>query len=188
MENEKKYLRKVLDLVDDRIKDNQAKIDVLMESLKKGIDDENAMYSVEETYIGMYIGENISLKRHQDSPYFARIDFKEDGGNQQKYYLGKVGLVDNDANQYIVDWRAPIANLYYDSALGRSEYHTKTDTFTGDLNLKRVFTIKDGKLVSFIDVHSTSDDDLLKPYLGVNSDSKITLDFDSDIRTINVEL
>ena len=96
MEKEQKYLRKVQDLVDSRIKENQGKIDILMESLKRGIDDENAMYSVEETYIGMYIRENISLKRHQDSPYFARIDFKEDGGSEQKYYLGKVGLVDND--------------------------------------------------------------------------------------------
>lgn len=173
MKNEENYLGKVLDLIDDRITENQAKIDVLMKSLKRGVDDENAMYSVEETYIGMYIAENISLKRHQDSPYFARIDFKEDNSNEQKYYLGKVGLIDNNANQYIVDWRAPVANLYYDSALGRSEYSTKTETFKGDLNLKRVYTIKDGKLISYMDVHSTSDDDLLKPYLGVNADSKI---------------
>ena len=62
MQNEQKYLRKVLDLVDYRINDNQARIDVLMNSLKRGVDDENAMYSVEETYIGMYIRENISLK------------------------------------------------------------------------------------------------------------------------------
>lgn len=173
MENEKKYLRKVKDLVDFRINENQGKIDVLMESLKRGIDDENAMYSVEETYIGMYIAENISLKRHKDCPYFARIDFKEDKHDEKSYYLGKVGLLDDDANQYIVDWRSPIANLYYDSNLGKTEYSTKTNTYTGDLNLKRVFSIKDGELLSYMDVHSTSDDDLLKPYLGVNSDSKI---------------
>jgi len=174
MENEKKYLRKVLDLVDYRIKDNDARIDVLMKSLKKGIDDENAMYSVEETYIGMYLKENISLNRHKDSPYFARIDFKENNElESKKYYLGKVGLVDDDANQYIVDWRAPIANLYYDSALGESEYHTKKETFKGNLSLKRVFSIKNSELESFMDVNTTSDDDLLKPYLGVNADSKI---------------
>lgn len=174
MQNEKKYLRKVLDLVDYRIKDNQARIDVLMESLKRGIDDENAMYSVEETYIGMYLKENISLKRHKDAPYFARIDFKEETDtDEKKYYLGKVGLVDDNANQYIVDWRAPIANLYYDSALGDSEYHTKKETFKGELKLKRVFTIKDGNLEAFMDVNNTSDDELLKPYLGVNTDSKI---------------
>ena len=173
MENEKKYLRKVKDLVDFRINENQSKIDVLMKSLKKGIDDENAMYSVEETYIGMYIAENISLKRHKDCPYFARIDFKEEKHDEKSYYLGKVGLLDDDANQYIVDWRSPIANLYYDSNLGKTEYSTKTNTYTGDLNLKRVFSIKDGELLSYMDVHSTSDDDLLKPYLGVNSDSKI---------------
>ena len=173
MKNEEKYLRKVLDLVDNRINDNQAKINVLMQSLKRGIDDENAMYSVEETYIGMYIRENTSLKRHRDFPYFARIDFKEENHEEQKYYLGKVGLVDDNANQYIVDWRAPVANLYYDSALGKSEYNTKSETIKGDLNLKRVYTIKDGVLENFMDVHSTSDDDLLKPYLGVNADSKI---------------
>ncbi len=174
MENEKKYLRKVLDLVDQRIEDNQSRIDVLMKSLKRGVDDENAMYSVEETYIGMYLKENISLKRHKDSPYFARIDFKEENDKSSKpYYLGKVGLIDENANQYIVDWRAPIANLYYDSALGNSEYHTKKETFKGDLSLKRVFSIKDGVLESFMDVNNTSDDELLKPYLGVNTDSKI---------------
>ena len=174
MEKEKKYLERVLDLVDYRIKDNQGRIDILMESLKRGIDDENAMYSVEETYIGMYLKENMSLKRHRDAPYFARIDFKEESEKESKpYYLGKVGLVDDNANQYIVDWRAPIANLYYDSALGNSEYYTKKETFKGDLSLKRVFTIKDGKLETFMDVNSTSDDELLKPYLGVNADSKI---------------
>ena len=174
MQNEKKYLRKVLDLVDYRIKDNQSRIDVLMESLKRGIDDENAMYSVEETYIGMYLKENISLKRHKDAPYFARIDFKEQNETEEKqYYLGKVGLVDDNANQYIVDWRAPIANLYYDSALGESEYQTKKETFKGELKLKRVFSIKNSELESFMDVNNTSDDELLKPYLGVNTDSKI---------------
>lgn len=174
MENEKKYLRKVLDLVDQRIEDNQSRIDILMKSLKRGIDDENAMYSVEETYIGMYLKENISLKRHKDSPYFARIDFKEENSDINKsYYLGKVGLIDEDANQYIVDWRAPVANLYYDSALGNSQYHTKKETFKGNLSLKRVFTIKEGILESFMDVNNTSDDELLKPYLGVNTDSKI---------------
>lgn len=174
MEKEKKYLRKVLDLVDYRINNNQQKIDVLMKSLKRGVDDENAMYSVEETYIGMYMRENISLKRHRDAPYFARIDFKQENEPEsKKYYLGKVGLIDDDANQYIVDWRAPIANLYYDSALGESEYHTKNQTYKGDLSLKRVFTIKDSKLESYMDVSNTSDDELLKPYLGVNADSKI---------------
>ena len=174
MENEKKYLGKVLNLVDKRLNDNQERIDVLMKSLKRGIDDENAMYSVEETYIGMYLKENISLKRHKDSPYFARIDFKEENDKINKsYYLGKVGLIDDDANQYIVDWRAPVANLYYDSALGNSEYHTKKEVFKGNLSLKRVFSIKDGILESFMDVNNTSDDELLKPYLGVNADSKI---------------
>lgn len=174
MLEEQKHLQKVLNLVDYRIKDNQARIDVLMESLKKGIDDENAMYSVEETYIGMYLRENISLKRHKGTPYFARIDFIEEGEKEsKKYYLGKVGLIDDDANQYIVDWRAPISNLYYDSSLGKSEYKTKKETLKGDLNLKRVFSIRDGVLENFMDVNNTSDDELLKPYLGVNTDSKI---------------
>lgn len=174
MENEKKYLKNVLELIDYRLKNNQDRIDILMKSLKKGTDDENAMYSVEETYIGIYLKECISLKRHKDSPYFARIDFKEENDTEnKKYYLGKVGLVDDDANQYIVDWRAPIANLYYDSALGKSEYHTNKETIKGELSLKRVFTIKERQLEDFLDINNTSDDELLKPYLGVNTDSKI---------------
>lgn len=174
MLEEQKYLRKVLEIVDDRVEVNKERITNLLAQLKRGDDDENNLFSMNETFIGMYLAENASWDKHRDCPYFARIDFKENNSEEEKkYYLGKVGLIDNDANQYIVDWRSPIANLYYDSALGNTEYVSNGKTYEGNLSLKRVFNIKDAKLESYMDVNNTSDDDLLKPYLGVNTDSKI---------------
>lgn len=173
MLEEKKYLGKVLEIIDNRLLQNKKRISDLLVQLKRGDDDEDNLFSMNETFIGIYLGENASLERHRDCPYFARIDFKENGDTEKKYYLGKAGLIDNDANQYIVDWRSPIANLYYDSALGNTEYASNGKTYEGNLSLKRVFNIKDANLESYMDVNNTSDDDLLKPYLGVNTDSKI---------------
>lgn len=173
MLEEQKYLRKVLDIIDDRVASNKERIKNLLIQLKRGDDDEDNLFSMNENFIEMYLKENNSWERHRDCPYFARIDFKEKDYENKKYYLGKTGLMDIDANQYIVDWRSPIANLYYDSALGETSYINNSKTYEGNLNLKRVFNIKNAVLESYMDVNNTSDDDLLKPYLGVNTDSKI---------------
>lgn len=173
MLEEQKYLRKVLDIIDDRVASNKERIKNLLIQLKRGDDDEDNLFSMNENFIEMYLKENNSWDRHRDCPYFARIDFKENDHENKKYYLGKTGLMDIDANQYIVDWRSPIANLYYDSALGETSYVNNSKTYEGNLNLKRVFNIKNAILESYMDVNNTSDDDLLKPYLGVNTDSKI---------------
>lgn len=173
MVEEQKYLRKVLELIDEKVASNKVRIADLLVQLKRGDDDEDNLFSMNETFIGMYLKENASWDRHRDCPYFARIDFKENNHENKKYYLGKTGLMDIDANQYIVDWRSPVANLYYDSALGETSYINNSKVYEGNLSLKRVFNIKNAVLESYMDVNNTSDDDLLKPYLGVNTDSKI---------------
>ena len=63
----------------------------------------------------------ILLEKNILTPYFARIDFFN---NEEKYkdicYIGKVGISDFDNNIITVDWRSPIASLYYDSNIGKS--------------------------------------------------------------------
>ena len=46
----------------------------------------------------------------KDSPYFARIDFKEDR-ETETLYLGIASLRDLAEETIVIDWRAPIANL-----------------------------------------------------------------------------
>ncbi|NLM63446.1 MAG: AAA family ATPase [Mollicutes bacterium] len=114
------------------------------------------------------------LKRSISKPYFARIDFKGDNEKQtDKCYIGKVGLIDSDNNIIVVDWRAPIASMYYDSNIGRASYEASEGIITGELLVKRQYDIEDQKLKGFQDVDTVSNDDILKPYLGMSADHRL---------------
>ena len=61
----------------------------------------------------------ISLKQ----PYFARIDVLEIKRTEHlNLYIGKTGFGHDDPAVQIIDWRAPIAELYYSSSGGMSSY------------------------------------------------------------------
>ena len=150
-----------------------------MEEIKIIPDDDENKFSMTEKWIDLYLASIASLKRHKDKPYFARIDFKDETmKNKDQLYIGKLSMIDENNDCVVIDWRTPIANLYYDSSLGDTSYKTNDGSYIhGNLSLKRVYTIENSKLLDYIDVHSTSDDELLKPFLGVNADNKITIDF-----------
>lgn len=113
------------------------------------------------------------IENHIDKPYFARIDFKNLNGKQEKLYIGKVGVMDLDSEILVTDWRAPIATLYYDSNLGKTSYESPDGTIEGSLELKRQIIIDKRELAEIFDVDSVSDDELLKPYLGANADNRL---------------
>lgn len=113
------------------------------------------------------------IKEGLKNPYFARIDFKEEEGPLQVCYIGKVGVHDFDNNLITVDWRSPIASLYYDSNIGRAQYTSPDGIILGEMLLKRQYTIEDGKLIDFRDVDTVSNDEMLKPYLSVNADNRL---------------
>lgn len=88
----------------------------------------------------------------QDTPYFARIDFKEYRRDKETFYIGRTGLEDEKSgDQFVVDWRAPIADLYYSGTQGNSSYHAPSGIIEGDLQLKRKFLIKESRLKDAFD-------------------------------------
>lgn len=169
------YLERVKETINQKIYSDQEKLDFYMEQLKEIPDDDENRFSMAEVWVETFMNSLSSLNRHKDKPYFARIDFKEEKtNNKENLYIGKISLLDEHNDSLVIDWRTPIANLYYDSALGNTSYKTHDGTYiNGDLSLKRVYTIENGNLLNYIDVHTTSDDELLKPFLGVNADNKI---------------
>lgn len=169
------YLERVNQAIDKKISNDKEKLDYYLEQLKIIPDDDENKFSMASVWADTFTNSLNSLKRHKDKPYFARIDFKEfESSKKENLYIGKLALLDDNSDCLIIDWRTPIANLYYDSSLGKTSYKTNDGSYIhGDLSLKRVYTIENSKLLSYMDVHSTSDDDLLKPFLGVNADSKI---------------
>src|SRR5690625_4413793 len=67
-----------------------------------------------------------TLRRLKDSPYFGRIDFREENEEEtEQIYIGIASLMDqNDEEFLIYDWRAPIASLYYDYPPGEASFST----------------------------------------------------------------
>ena len=115
-----------------------------------------------------------NINRIKEKPYLARIDFKEDSRKyKDKLYIGKIGVIDLDGKVVVTDWRAPVASLYYDSNLGKVGYNAPQGRINGNLTLKRQIIINKGEVKEIFDVDSVSDDELLKPYLGANADSRL---------------
>ena len=141
----------------------------------------NSLYSrinqnSNEVYSHIYKLEN-KIRLINDSlnkPYFARIDFQNEKNKEKEIlYIGKVGVSDFDNNLITIDWRAPIASLYYDSNIGNTSYETPEGIIKGTLNLKRQYDIEKGILKSFNDIDIVSNDEILKPYLNVNTDIRL---------------
>lgn len=116
-----------------------------------------------------------NLVKARNKPYFARIDFKEKDSNvEEAFYIGKTSILkEGEFTPLVVDWRAPISNLYYEGRLGHNTYESEGDLYEGDLLLKRQITIESGKLMSYMDVDITTNDVFLQASLEASADQKL---------------
>ena len=130
------------------------------------------------------------LKNMMISPYFARIDFMEEGYSDiEEIYIGKHSLYDGK-NFLVYDWRAPISSMYYDYSVGKASFavpiEKTANTFNGkvsineqdnkifgEITLKRQYHIVNGELVYLFDSEIAIDDEILKLELSRASDAKI---------------
>ena len=167
MDNEKEHLKTTLEQYKEVIEDLKLTLKSLND--RQNMDAE-ALYNL----IKHYENKLRIVEEGLNKPYFARIDFTGDKEkNTDICYLGKVGISDFDNNLITVDWRAPIASLYYDSNIGKASYKAPEGIITGSLSLKRQYEIEKGELLSYNDVDTVSNDEILKPYLGVNADNRL---------------
>lgn len=127
-------------------------------------------------FLEMATKEADTLERLIDKPYFARIDFQRKGQQEtDTYYLGKTSLYEKETQEpIIVDWRSPIANVYYDGRLGDVSYESYEGEIEGNLSLKRQFKIEEGKLIDYVDVDMMVADDLLLEALSGHADNRLT--------------
>jgi DNA helicase II / ATP-dependent DNA helicase PcrA len=108
-------------------------------------------------------------------PYFSRINFTSNGDNEEILYIGKASLFDRETQTpIIVDWRSPIANVYYDGRLGEVTYEAYGETQSGYLSLKRQYEIIDGILKEIRDIDLTTHDELLQKSLSGKADNRLT--------------
>lgn len=113
------------------------------------------------------------LIRLKDSPYFARIDFCQNDKNTEKiYYIGRYTFI-NNSKLLISDWRAPVANMFYDCEVGPARYNAPTGTIEGRLTRKRQFKIKNGKMEYAFESSLNVQDEILQRELSHTSDEKM---------------
>lgn len=116
------------------------------------------------------------LKKMQESPYFARIDFTEkESEEKEKIYIGRYSLIDDDNhNMLVFDWRSPIASIFYRFELGNVQYQAPKGIIYGNVSLKRQYEIKHGEFEYFFDASVQIADEFLRKLLSKNASSKMT--------------
>lgn len=134
------------------------------------------------------VSKMLILEKMIDSPYFARIDFKfDDEDTLENIYIGMSSLMDDRSYEmYVYDWRSPIASVFYRFGTGRVFYEAPNGRVTGEVNLKRQYEIRKGKLEYYFDAELQIVDEFLRKLLAQNASSKMktiveTIQRDQDI-------
>ncbi|WP_240506300.1 HelD family protein [Thermoactinospora rubra] len=65
--------------------------------------------SERDTFAGMYAARLARLWAVERGLAFGRLD-QADG---QRFYIGKIGMTDDEQNRLLIDWRAPVAQPFY---------------------------------------------------------------------------
>ena len=101
-------------------------------------------------------------RRMVKNPFFARVDFKEDGHDaMEKIVIGLYSLKDERGELLVHDWRAPVCSLYYDAMPGEASYDSPSGPIHGLLSLKRQYRMEDGRLKYYVDTSVSIDDSML---------------------------
>lgn len=115
------------------------------------------------------------LEAIRQKPYFARIHFQREHENEEFLYIGKTSLFHSETHEpIIVDWRSPVANVYYDGRLGDLTYDVRGEEQAGHLFAKRQYKIENTQLLDYRDVDLTTNDELLQEALEGKADVRLT--------------
>ena len=103
---------------------------------------------------------NVELLLKQ--PYFAKVapQFKP-GQKPKELYIGTAGIADESYRRLVVDWRSPVAEVYYNQDTGPTSYMADGRTIDVDLKLRRQFDIDEDRLNAYFDTTVAIQDSLL---------------------------
>lgn len=122
--------------------------------------------------VGIACASKAQLEKLKESPYFARVDFASEEGEEATSYIGRFAFSHGNA-VVISDWRSPVAGLFYDFELGDARYEAPSGVVRGIITGKRQFRIEEGRLVYALDSASSVRDEVLQIELSRTSDQKM---------------
>lgn len=124
------------------------------------------------TTIDKKLKELIILK---ESPYFGRVTFNDlEFDQKDTLYVGRFGVTPEGSYEpVIVDWRAPVASLFYHGSLGEASYTSPDGPIKCDIEGRRQIIVKKGELKGVFDSAIDVKDDILQMVLSNNSSDKL---------------
>ena len=111
----------------------------------------------------------------KDSPYFGRINFTDIEFDEiGTLYIGRFGVTpEGSFEPAVVDWRAPIAGLFYNGGLGKASYKAPSGDIDVDITGRRQLIIKKAQLEGIFDSAVDVKDEILQMVLSKNSSEKL---------------
>lgn len=180
---EEGFLERTLSVIRDnlenygrQVEDMGAEIDDMLDHFH---DDNPELINALENLTTMHLHMKRALERNekaQSKPYFGRIVFHDEAlDKMESLYIGRGGIAKDTTHQMVIDWRAPVANAYYENGLGKCSYTAPGNRQVDiDLMLKRTYEIEDGKLLDYFDSEVVANDDLLTKYLAKNKQAVLS--------------
>ena len=174
---EEQYLEKTLAVVRDNVENYgrdagrmQEEIDEMLEHYHDG---DVELWTLLNNTITFHENTKRALERNEkalNKPYFGRIVFHDEKLNKEEsLYIGRGGISRDATHWMVVDWRAPVANVYYDNGLGKCSYNSPDGSpINVELLMKRTYEIEKGKLLEYFDSEVIANDELLTKYLAKN--------------------
>lgn len=146
---ERKILKEKRELINEELKRKEEYVEGVSNkyiSLSKEL---KGKYNMEKDATGKAL--NLAKKdiaKYEEAynvPYFGRVDFREKKSIiVEKIYIGKHGISDSEnGDEVVVDWRAPVADLYYSGTGGEASYKAPAGIIDGELSIKRKFLFDD---------------------------------------------
>lgn len=116
--------------------------------------------------------EHQALMKLKRSPYFAAISFSfsAEPEDSEDYRLGLMNISDpDDFTPYIIDWRSPLASVYYEYSRGPASYQSPRGPINGYLSEKKQVIIRNGELLRLFDTDEEVQDEILQEILSESS-------------------
>ena len=156
MKEELDVLKVKRSLIEEELEEKKKNVNDIDVKVKKLRKEAKGSYSEEkettEKIYDVLAKDIMNIEEALEAPYFGRVDFREYKGSEDKIYIGKKGISSSkDGDEIVVDWRAPVADLYYSGTGGDAYYKAPSGVINGKLDLKRKFLFRNGNLEEIFD-------------------------------------
>ncbi|MDE7258851.1 MAG: DNA helicase UvrD, partial [Lachnospiraceae bacterium] len=180
---EENYLEQTLAVVKDNLMNYGREVSRMQEDIDEMLahyhDNDVEVLTILNNTVTMHDHMQRALLRNEkalNKPYFGRIIFHDEAlDKEESIYIGRGGISKDTTHWMVTDWRAPVANAYYENGLGKCSYEAPGGArIQIDLEVKRTYEIESGRLLDYFDSEVIANDDLLTKYLAKNKQAVLS--------------